>query len=125
MIQIILIAIGGAIGAVARYGVNTLAMKTLGYDFPYHTLIANILGCLLLGLLISTLAHLQSSSEHLRAFLSVGLLGAFTTFSTFSLDTITLFHRGALIEAGLYVLGNVVVGLLAVWVGLSIGRLFG
>lgn len=117
------VAAGGAIGAAGRYGVGLWATRVLGHGFPWGTLIANILGCLAMGVLIRYLAtHLPASNE-VKLFLTTGLLGGFTTFSTFSLDFATLLERGDNVAAFSYLMASVVISLIAVFVGLQLGRI--
>lgn len=113
------VALGGAIGASARYGVNILAGRLVP-GFPLGTLIANVLGCFAMGVLAALLA--LRGGQHWAPFLLTGLLGGFTTFSAFTLDTMTLWERGAGGVAIGYVLASVVLSLLAVIAGLAIGR---
>ena len=102
------IAAGGAIGATLRY----LVMSGVG----------NVVGSFVLGALVETMALVWSPGAELRAFLVVGILGAFTTFSTFSLDVVTLYERGAFMEAGFYVIASMVVSIAALFAGLAIAR---
>ncbi|MDH3239510.1 MAG: fluoride efflux transporter CrcB, partial [Alphaproteobacteria bacterium] len=88
------VAVGGAAGAVARYLVMSAIGAVLGSGFPYATLTVNVVGSFILGLILETSALVWSPGEALRAFLVVGVLGAFTTFSTFSLDVAVLYERG-------------------------------
>ena len=113
------VALGGAIGASARYGVNILAGRIV-HGFPLGTLTVNILGCLAMGLLAAFLA--LRGGQHLAPLLLTGVLGGFTTFSAFALDTMTLWERGAGGMAIRYVLASVVLSLVAVMAGLAIGR---
>lgn len=122
MLQLIAIAVGGAIGAVLRFVMSNGVYKLLGRDFPYGTLAVNVLGSLLIGLLFILLIEKLTVTAEWRAGLIVGLLGAFTTFSTFSLETFTLLDEGAFIKAGLNVLLSVVLCLSATWLGLTLGR---
>ncbi|MEK9723101.1 MAG: fluoride efflux transporter CrcB [Rhodospirillaceae bacterium] len=117
--MIVAVAAGGAVGAVGRFLVMTGAGHVLGHGFPYGTMIVNIVGAFALGALIEVSALVWSPSEELRAFLVVGCLGAFTTFSTFSLDAVTLWHRGELVAATVYVGGSVILGLAAFIGGLA------
>ncbi|MCY4192665.1 MAG: fluoride efflux transporter CrcB, partial [Rhodospirillaceae bacterium] len=95
MKMLLAVALGGAIGAVARYGVGVWTGRVLGHGFPWATILVNVTGSLILGLLISYMALRTQFPAEWRAFLAVGVLGAFTTFSTFSLDATTLMQRGA------------------------------
>lgn len=115
---LISVALGGAIGASGRYLTNVAVARTVGLGFPYGTVIANVVGSFLMGVVVVVLA--RKGGNHLAPFLMTGVLGGFTTFSAFSLDTLTLVERGALGQAGLYVglsvglsLGAIVLGVLA------------
>ncbi|BCG64497.1 MAG: fluoride exporter [Methyloprofundus sp.] len=123
MNAIIAIALGGACGAVLRFLVSTGVYHWLGRGFPYGTLAVNVLGSFFIGLLTEALI-LQRISISLgyRAAILVGFLGAFTTFSTFSLETIYLLEQGNITKAALNILVNICACVLAVWVGLLIGR---
>lgn len=113
------VALGGAIGASARYGVNVLATRLLP-GLPLGTLSVNVLGCLAMGLLASVLA--LRGGQHLAPLLLTGVLGGFTTFSAFALDATVLWERGDGALAMGYVLASVVLSLAAVIAGLAIGR---
>ncbi len=112
------VAIGGALGSMARYGVNILAGRLT--SLPLGTLTVNITGCFAMGLLASGLAF--KGGQHLAPLLLTGVLGGFTTFSAFSLDTLTLWERGAAGTALAYVAASVVLSLAAVTAGLATGR---
>lgn len=116
------VAAGGAIGAVARYLVFVLATRVLGAGFPWGTLIVNVAGSFVLACLIETMALRWSIGQEMRAFLVIGVLGAFTTFSTFSMDVAVLYHRGALAAAAGYVLASVVLSIAAFFLGLALVR---
>ncbi|WP_292360599.1 MULTISPECIES: fluoride efflux transporter CrcB [unclassified Methylophaga] len=122
MLQLTAIAVGGAAGALLRFAMSNGVYKILGRDFPYGTLAVNVLGSLLIGILFILLIEKLAVAAEWRAGLIVGLLGAFTTFSTFSLETFTLLEDGAFVKAGLNVLLSVVLCLLATWLGISLGR---
>ena len=117
------IAAGGAVGAVARYLLTTQVGHLLGLGFPYGTLMVNVLGSLILGMLVEVMTLFWSVGNDLRAFLVIGILGSFTTFSTFSLDTIALFNRGDILPAALYVLASVGLALAAFLGGMATVRL--
>lgn len=108
MQMILAVAVGGAFGAVARYLVVTGVGRMLGpHDFPWGTLTVNVVGSVLMGVLIELMALVWSPSQELRAFLVIGVLGAFTTFSTFSLDVAVLVERGQNLFVAAYVAGSV------------------
>ena len=107
------IALGGAIGAVARHSVSVMMGSIMGGGFPWGTLTVNIVGSFLMGALIEISALKLSLSPEMRALLVTGFLGAFTTFSTFSLDVATLYERGNLGLTALYIIVSVVVGISA------------
>lgn len=114
LITIGFVALGGAIGAVARYGVNVSSSHFFGHGFPWGTVIVNILGSFLMGVAIVKFSQLELS-QGMKTMLITGFLGAFTTFSTFSLDAVTLYERGDLLQAFAYIVGSVII---------SIGALF-
>lgn len=119
---ILAIAAGGAIGAVLRHFLNSGAAHLFGTGFPWGIFIANILGSFIMGGLISWFALSFDPPQAVKAFLTVGLLGAFTTFSAFSLDTVTLFERGEVIAATLYAGGSVVLAIGGLVAGMSVMR---
>lgn len=116
------IAAGGAIGALMRHGVNIAAVKALGHGFPYGTLTVNIVGSFIMGAIIIVFASLWQPSEAMRLFMITGLLGAFTTFSTFSLDTVTLLERGAYLAAATYLSASVILSIAALFAGMAIAK---
>ncbi len=120
--MILAVAAGGACGAVGRFLVMSGAGHWLGHGFPYATLIVNIVGSFALGALLEISALVWSPPEELRAFLVVGCLGAFTTFSTFSMDTMALWTRGELVSAGLYVSVSVILSIAAFISGMAMFR---
>ncbi|MGW8283525.1 MAG: fluoride efflux transporter CrcB [Gemmatimonadota bacterium] len=113
------VALGGALGAVARYGLSGWVQGLTAGTFPWGTLVVNILGCFLLGFAFRVL-QLSALSPALRGALTVGLLGAFTTFSTFSLEAVGLIQDGQWARASGYLGGSVALGLVAVFAGLWI-----
>ncbi|MEM9616710.1 MAG: fluoride efflux transporter CrcB [Pseudomonadota bacterium] len=116
------IAAGGAVGAMARHAVSRIALHLLGPNFPWGTLSANIVGSFAMGLIIVWLAAREPNSTALRAFLVVGVLGAFTTFSTFSLDVVTLYRDRTMFDAGAYLFASIILSIVGLTVGLIIGR---
>ncbi len=122
MSQLLAIAGGGAFGAVLRYWVSTAVYALAGRGFPYGTLAVNILGSLLMGFLYIWLLERSLESAAVRAFLLVGLLGAFTTFSTFSIETLLLMEGGHIIRALMNVLISVVLCITAAGIGVILAR---
>ena len=116
------VAVGGAIGAAARYLVGMQAVRLLGHDFPWGTLIVNVTGSFAVGVIVALFAHKMQASQEVRAFLTTGILGGFTTFSAFSVDFAVLAERKALAAAGFYVLGSVGLSIAALFAGLWIIR---
>ncbi|MGB5557827.1 MAG: fluoride efflux transporter CrcB [Paracoccaceae bacterium] len=114
------VALGGALGASARYLTGVAAIRLIGPGFPWATLVVNILGSFLMGVLVVVLAH--KSGTRLAPFMMTGVLGGFTTFSAFSLDALTLFERGQIWIAAAYVAGSVVLSLGAIFMGLVVAR---
>jgi len=108
-----MIGLGGALGAIARHGVNVGAVQILGQSFPYGTMIVNILGSFIMGVLVIKFNQMSTISQDLKLLCTTGFLGAFTTFSTFSLDTITLWERGEMLHALGYILISVICSVLA------------
>ncbi|MFC4353115.1 fluoride efflux transporter CrcB [Fodinicurvata halophila] len=123
MYSLFAVAAGGALGAVARHLLAGQIMRLTGHGFPYGTLSVNVLGGLLMGLLIGLFALHWNPGQELRLFLTVGLLGGFTTFSTFSMETILLLERGAWPSAGLYVLVSVSLAIAGFAMGQALVRL--
>ncbi len=118
----LLVAAGGALGAVGRFLVTTGAAAVLGGGFPWGTLIVNVVGSFLLGVLVGLLSAAWTPPGDMRLFLATGFLGAFTTFSAFSLDVVSEFERGPNSLAVLYVVASVVFSVLALLAGLRLMR---
>ncbi len=118
------IALGGAIGSVLRHFAGKGAMALFGLSFPYGTLFVNVAGSCLMGVVIAIFAHQGSVSPEMRGFVTVGILGGFTTFSTFSLDFVTLYERGDVSMAALYIGLSLVLSLAAIFAGLFLTRSF-
>ena len=120
--NLLLVMLGGALGAGGRHLVGRIMLSLFGMAFPYGTLTVNLLGGLLMGLLAGSLLRLGAHSEAWRLFLGVGILGGFTTFSSFSLDTVVMAERGALGLAAGYVLLSVAGSIAALFGGLLLAR---
>jgi CrcB protein len=118
----LIVFLGAGLGGAARHGVNVAAARLLGYGFPFGTLIVNLAGSLAMGLLAGWFAYRTGINQHMRLFLTTGILGGFTTFSAFSLDAALLIERHAYVSAAAYVLGSVLVSIVAVFVGLALFR---
>ncbi len=119
---LLFIAGGGAIGAVMRYGASLGVYSLLGRGFPYGTLFVNVAGSLLMGFLSVVMLERYNVGPEWRAAALVGLLGAFTTFSTFSIETLNLLEQGDIIRASLNIVLSVAICLFAVWLGVALGR---
>ena len=123
MNTILLIAGAGALGALSRYALSGSVYALLGQGFAWGTLVVNILGSLAIGLVMQLGLATDIFSPNVRTALTVGFLGAFTTFSTFSYETVSMIQDGAWAQAGLNILLNVAVCLVAVLAGLYLGKL--
>ncbi|EIC28088.1 MULTISPECIES: fluoride efflux transporter CrcB [Methylomicrobium] len=122
MNQIIAIALGGSVGAVTRFLVANGIYTWLGRSFPHGTLFINVSGSFLMGFLTALMLQRFAVAVEYRAAVLVGFLGAYTTFSTFALETLNLFEEGSLLKAGLNIFLSVVLCLAAVWIGMIVGR---
>jgi len=124
MPPLILVAAGGAAGAAFRYHIGAVALRNLGPGFPWGTWIVNLLGGFLMGVLAGTLVRQFTSTEGepLRLFLGVGVLGGFTTFSAFSLETANMLIRGQAVQAAAYAVSSVAGSVLMLFLGLLITR---
>jgi CrcB protein len=114
------VALGGAVGASARYLTGVAAIRVMGPGFPWGTLTVNVVGSFVMGAVVVLLAHL--SATRFAPFLMTGVLGGFTTFSAFSLDAVTLWERGAVTQAAVYTGASVVLSLTALIGGLAVAR---
>jgi len=123
--QVLAIAAGGALGAVLRYWVSSGVYLLLGRGFPYGTLAVNVLGSLLMGMLYVLMIDRLATGSEWRAFLLIGLLGAFTTFSTFSIETLTLMQDGMYMRALLNILLSVLACIGAAFLGMALARQIG
>ena len=125
MQQTLLISLGAILGANARYWVGVWAAGRFGVGFPYGTLLVNVMGCFLIGLLNGLGEGRLPVVPGVRLFATVGFLGAYTTFSSFGFESINLLRAGSFGLAALNILGNFLLGFSAVVLGLYAGRLFG
>lgn len=119
---LLFVAIGGAAGAVARFAVMSGIGHWLGHGFPWGTLAVNVIGSIILGAVIEVSALVWSPSPEVRAMVVVGLLGAFTTFSTFSMDVYFLINRGMVLPAAGYAAASVAICVLGFWGGIVVMR---
>ncbi|MGC4082815.1 MAG: fluoride efflux transporter CrcB [Vicinamibacterales bacterium] len=117
---ILLIAIGGAIGAVARYLLTGAVLRTLGTLFPAGTFVVNVVGCAVFGAITGLAQDRITLGPEMRAFLLAGILGGFTTFSSYMNESVVLVREGQFVWAGLNLGGQVVVGFVAFWMAFSI-----
>ncbi len=124
MKMILMVALGGAIGSSFRYLVGVAATRLFGIGFPWGTLIVNIVGSFLMGALIVALALRYSVSNEVRAFLAIGVLGGFTTFSSFALDVVALYDKKQYFASMGYVSVSVICSILALFLGMAVVRSF-
>ena len=125
MFHLILVAVGGAIGASLRHLVNLGSLRLVGASYPWGTMAINIAGSFAMGAFIELLARRFDASNELRLFVATGILGGFTTFSAFSLDFAVLWERGAAFPALVYAIASVVGSILALFLGLWLARTVG
>jgi len=123
MLKIVAVAVGGSIGATTRYLVSTWAAGRFGADFPYGTLIVNVIGCFIIGAFMAATTERFIISPYWRLIVTVGFVGGLTTFSSFSYETFTLLEGGNVPFAMYNLLGNFVLGFLATWLGMSVARI--
>lgn len=121
----VIVFLGAGAGGALRHGVNVGAARLFGYGFPLGTVFVNVAGSLAMGLLAGYFAYRTGISQHMKLFLTTGVLGGFTTFSAFSLDTALLVERHAYGQAAAYVVGSVLLSLLGVFAGLMFFRTSG
>ncbi|OEC98495.1 MULTISPECIES: fluoride efflux transporter CrcB [unclassified Rhizobium] len=119
----LVVFLGAGLGGAFRLGINELAARLLGIEFPFGTLIINVLGAFIMGLLTEYFAFRGGMSQEMRLFLTTGLLGGFTTFSTFALESVMLWERGQQIPAIAYIALSVFLSIAALMGGLAIVRL--
>jgi len=122
MNQVVAIGVGGALGSMARFGLSTWVYALFGRNFPYGTFTVNVLGCLAMGFLFVLFTDRLGDSTVLRAGVLIGVLGGFTTFSSFSIETFNLIDQGEVAKAVLYVIGSFFLCVTSTWLGVLIGR---
>jgi CrcB protein len=118
----LIVFLGAGIGGALRHGVNVGATRLFGFGFPFGTFIVNFLGSFVMGLLAGFFVYRAGVPQHVRLFLTTGILGGFTTFSTFSLDAALLIERHQFGAAAGYLVGSVAAGLAALFFGLAVFR---
>ena len=123
MVNVLAVALGGAIGSTLRYGVNELLGSRLRGEFPLATFLVNVSGAFLLGVVLTLAVERTSVTHWWRLFLCVGVLGGYTTFSTLSYETVELIAEGAYATAAVNAAGSLAAGLVAVAAGIWVGRL--
>ncbi|MEO7557521.1 MAG: fluoride efflux transporter CrcB [Gammaproteobacteria bacterium] len=122
MIQVLAIAAGGALGSLLRFWMSAGIHSVLGRGFPYGTLAVNVLGCLIMGVLFVLFVERWSVDSVVRAGIFIGLLGGFTTFSAFTLETFNLLDQGAYLKAGLNMASSLILCVGATWIGVLAAR---
>ncbi|MBI4665630.1 MAG: fluoride efflux transporter CrcB [Nitrospinae bacterium] len=123
MSQYMAVALGGAIGSSLRYFVSGAVYEKFGAAFPYGTLAVNIIGCFFIGLLMEMAEARFTMPPQIKLLLTVGVLGGFTTFSTFSFETLALMRDGMAMKAAVNIIGTVAICLTASWAGMVAGRI--
>jgi CrcB protein len=118
----LIVFLGAGLGGALRHGVNVGASKLFGFGFPFGTFIVNVVGSFIMGLLAGYFAYRSGVPQHVRLFLTTGILGGFTTFSSFSLDAALLIERNSLGLAAGYIVGSVAAGVAALFFGLALFR---
>jgi len=118
----LLIAAGGALGSVARYWVGSTISSRVGIRFPYGTLVVNLTACLIIGFTLTYLGKRADFDPAWRFLIPVGFIGAYSTFSTYEWETLSTLRSGAFFLAGLYAIGSLVLGLIAVWGGAALAE---
>lgn len=122
--QWLAVALGGALGSVARYALSTWIFQVSSHKFPYATLTVNVLGSFVMGILFVVIVERAALPQEMRSLLMIGFIGAFTTFSTFSLDALGLWQNGHLFMALIYTLATVILCLIAISSAIWLTRLF-
>jgi CrcB protein len=113
----LLIAVGGALGSIARYWVGSTIAGRMGSRFPYGTFVINLTACIIIGFSLTYLGKRAGLSPAWRFLIPIGFIGAYSTFSTYEWETLTTLRAGAFAMAGLYAIGSLILGLVATWLG--------
>jgi fluoride exporter len=119
------IAIGGALGSIARYWVGSTVSGRLGSKFPYGTFVINLTACVIIGFVLTYLGRRADVNASWRFMIPVGFIGAYSTFSTYEWETLSTLRSGAFLLAALYALGSLLLGLIGVWAGSLLAELLG
>jgi len=122
LLKYVYIAVGGALGSLARYGVGVLVSDRMGTKFPYGTFVINITACVIIGFSLAYLGRRTELSAGWRFLIPVGFVGAYSTFSTFEWETFSKLQAGEFFTSSLYVVLSIVLGLAAVWCGVMLAR---
>jgi len=125
MVKVLMVFLGGGLGASLRYLISVFSNKNFDYQFPVHTFGINILGSFILGLITALLIEKMNIDEHTKLFLTVGFTGGLTTFSTFSLEAFTLFKEGNMLLSFIYIFASVFVCLISIYLGFWIAKYVG
>jgi CrcB protein len=118
----LLIALGGALGSIARYWVGSTVSGRMGAKFPYGTFVINLTACVIIGFTLTFLAKRTGLNPAWRFLVPIGFVGAYSTFSTYEWETLSTMRSGAVLEASLYAFGSLFLGLVATWVGILIAE---
>jgi CrcB protein len=116
------IAAGGAFGSIARYWVGSTVASRLGTKFPYGTFVINLTACVMIGFSLTFLAKRTGLNPAWRFLIPIGFIGAYSTFSTYEWETLSTLRSGAFLEASLYAFGSLILGLVAIWLGVLIAE---
>ncbi|MDT8900340.1 fluoride efflux transporter CrcB [Anaeroselena agilis] len=122
MLKVFAVALGGSIGAATRYLVSTWSAERFGSDFPYGTLIVNVVGCFIIGAFLVLVTERVIANPYWRLIVAVGFVGGLTTFSSFGYETLKLLEDAQLQWAAYNVIANMVLGFFATWLGMTIAR---
>ncbi|HUD23857.1 MAG TPA: fluoride efflux transporter CrcB [Acidobacteriaceae bacterium] len=122
MQKYLLIALGGALGSIARYWVGSTVSGRMGAKFPYGTFVINLTACVIIGFTLTFLAKRTGLNPAWRFLVPIGFVGAYSTFSTYEWETLSTMRSGAVLEASLYAFGSLFLGLVATWVGILIAE---